>query len=245
MSTQQFAETPAAEVGSRDATGSVEVSVTAWGDYHDVYEWLLPLENRKRPPHYYLETIQSYITDAPKTQETFTKNDLELKNDGNRVVNKCLKVHGVTVMRETSKGTRYRNPAYMHYEARTQPLPHPIASDARHDHYQAWRDIPTVDAAFFAHHWGCKEKSVMNWIRDNCRPWKEQRHANRVRLARTMQTYRQWTDKTLADLLELMPMNYNTGKDIVRRFAVNDDDWQPPERPIDKTWFSQDAYESD
>ena len=244
MSTQQFAETPAAEVGSRDATGSVEVSVTAWGEYHGVYEWLLPLENRKRPPHYYLETIQSYIADAPKTQETFTKGNLELKNDGNRVVDKCLKIHGVTVMRETSKGTRYRNPQYKFYEERTVPVTNPWSSDVRHDHYQQWKDIPTIEADFFAHHWGVDRNSATDWIRENYLNWKEQRHRNRIRLAKTIETYRQWTDKSLADLFRLLPMKYTTGKDWVNRLAVNTD-WQPPERPIDKTWFTQDAYESD
>lgn len=236
MSAEQFADTPAEKIGDVDTTGSLEVSIKAWGDHHDVYEWMLPLRHRKNPPEYYLAMIRDYINDARETQETFVKKDLEFRNDGNRVVDKCLKVWHVTEMRETSRGTRYRNPQYKFYEERTVPVTNPWSSDVRHDHYQRWKDIPTIEADFFAHHWGVDRNSATDWIRENYTNWREQRHRNRIRLAKTIETYRQWADKSLADLFRLLPMKYTTGKDWVNRLAVNTD-WQPPERPTNKTWF--------
>jgi hypothetical protein len=34
-----------------------------------------------------------------------------------------------------------------------------------------------------------------------------------------------------------MPANYDTVRDYIYRFAIDVEEWQPPERPGDKPWF--------
>jgi len=230
MSTEEYATTPVSQIRNQNS----EVSIIAWGDHHDVYEWLLPIENREQYPLEVVQRIRDYLFDIPDTQETVTKADMGLDQHGNRVVREIMKLFQITEFDTATRPYRFRVPDYPYYDERTVA----IDTDERHEHYAKWRDTPTTDSHFFAHHWGCKRKTALGWIEYNYDGYKEQRQYNRARLARSLETHRRWTGDQLRTVIDPLPMNYHTAKDLVRRFALNADEWHPPERPTGKTWYN-------
>ena len=235
MSAERFATTPVKEIGREDPTGTVEVSISAWGKYHDVFEWLLPTQNRVQVPRDVIGRIGEYLDGTYATQETFTKKQLGLDQHGNNVIRKLFRLFRITRFDTSTKPYRYRNPRYDHYEARTIP----IDADERDEWWQAWRDIITIDTEFVAHHWGVGESAVAKWVDKNTdMTLTAQYQQNKRQFARTVHTNKVWTGESVRAFVAPLPLNYHTVKNWLTKY-VTESEWQPPERPTDKTWFDQ------
>jgi len=234
MSTQ-FAPTPVDRLSPEvDETTRAQVSLTNWAHYHDVFGWLLPLENRVQKPLDTARTIQSALEDANVLSETLTRKQMGLAHNGDDVTLRILRLFGITVFDDSRRPIRYRNPNYKHYEERTQPI---TTTPARKAHWEKWGFIPTVRSAFFVHHWGVTRGAVSGWVRrHNDKPLSEQIHANRRRMGRTIATHKRWTGDSIREICEPLPVCYNTGKRWVTKHATTTD-WKPPERPCRKRWF--------
>jgi len=243
VDTQEFAETPVAELGKtcKSRKSQQRVEVEPWANHHDVYHWLLPFESRKTNPVDILQTLACGIRSLPKTQETFCCKHLDISRPNSTITNPLLKLWRCTIHSDDSlRSVRYRNPQYMHYEARTQPLTD-IAE--RREWYESWRHVPTVKGKWFAHHFGTKEVSALNWISGDDKPWptwKQQREHNMRRLGRTIRTIVTWTDRTQKEICDAMPLNSRTLQDYANRFAhPNHTEWRPPKPPCQFQWFDQ------
>jgi len=238
-----FAETPVAELGSshKSRPTQLRVEVETWANHHDVYHWLLPFESRSSNPVDILQTLADYIRSAPATQETFTRTDAGIEYGNPIITNPILRLWRCTVQSDDStRSVRYRNPQYIHYEARTRPL---TDIPERREWYESWRDTPTVKGKWFAHHFGTKEVTALNWISGDDKTWptwKQQREHNMRRLGRTIRTLTTWTDRTQKEIVDAMPLNSRTLRDYANRFAhPNHTEWRPPARPCQFKWFDQ------
>jgi len=243
QSDTEFAETPVDELGSVCSSRSWQkrVEVEPWADYHDVYHWLLPLESRASNPVDLLQSLARGIRSLPKTQETFCRKDLGISHPNPIITTPILQLWRCTIQSDDStRSVRYRNPEYMHYKARTQPL---TDMTERREFYTQWKDTPTVDGQWFAHHFGTQHVSALNWIGDDDKQWpawKQQNEQNIRRLGRTIRTITTWTDRTQKEIVDAMPLNSRTLRDYANRFAhPNHTDWRPPERPCQFQWFDQ------
>ena len=236
-----FAETPVAEIGSshKSRPTQLRVEVESWANHHDVYHWLLPFESRSSNPMQILQTLAEYIHNAPATQETFTRADSGIEYANPVITNPILQLWRCTVQSDDStRSVRYRNPRYMHYEARTRPL---TDRAERQAFYERWKDTPGIWGEWFAHHFGINRSSTTDWIRrQGYTGRRKQNKANSRRLARTVWTLRQWTGKTQRDILEPMPINSQTIESWIWKFAHPDNtEWRPPKRPCQFKWFDQ------
>jgi len=242
QSDTEFAETPVDELGTVCSSRSWQkrVEVEPWADYHDVYHWMLPLESRLSNPINLLQTLADGIRSLPETQETFCRKDLDISHPNPTITTPILQLWRCTIQSDDSnRPVRYRNPQYMHYEARTQPL---MDMAERREFYAQWKDTPTVKGEWFAHHFGTQHVSAINWIHDRGEwPGRSvQNDQNAKRLARTIRTITTWTDRTQKEIIDAIPMPYGTVKSYVSRFAhPTNTEWRPPERPCQFQWFDQ------
>ena len=237
MSTQQFAETPQ-DLGREDNTGHVELSIRDWGDYHDVYEWLLPTTNRKQNPLEVMETVAEYLADVPPTQETLTKKNLGVDTNGQSVVHRIFRLFRITEFDTETRPYRYRVPDYQYYEQRTVP----VEQDDYADWWERWRHIPTIDANFVAHHWGVGKNAVCMWVgRNYDTPVQEQWRQNRRRFARTLHTIRVWTGRDVKEITELLGLNPSGPRSAISEF-IHNSDWKPPHRPRELQWHHADRF---
>lgn len=229
-----YANTPNQRLAEEcDKTADGQLSFASWQEHHDVFPWLLPLKARQQNPLETAKIISNGLDDLPELAETFRRKEWGLEDKGDSVTQKIFRLFKITVFDDTPRPIRYRNPNYRYYKERTQPI---MGIENRHEHYQKWKFIPTVNTVWFGRHWGIDSKSAGKWINRNYMDVKEQMRYNKVRLARTLRTYQVWTGESLSNVIEPLPMPYSTGQDMVRRYAKNTE-WKPPERPCPKHWF--------
>jgi len=234
MSTQ-FAPTPVDSLApDPDKTTRAQVSLTDWADYHDVFGWLLPMENRVQNPLDTARKVQTTLDELNDLSEVLTRKDLNLQNNGDGVTQRILRLFEITVFDEGRRPVRYRNPNYRHYDERTQPVE---TTAERKEHWEKWKMIPTIRSPFFMHHWGVTRSGIAKWVgRNNDKALAEQLTENRRRMGRTLATHKRWTGMSIREISEPLPVCYNTAKRWVTKHATTTD-WRPPERPCRKRWF--------
>jgi len=239
MSTQrQYATTPVDELRTHreDLEGGDEILVSDWCDYHDVYMAFLPFDYREANTVEMLHDIQACLEDLHDYTQTFLLKDAGLNHyAGRHMIQRLLRIFRIRDLHQTSKGVRYLNPHYAHYDACIDPI---TEIEARKSFYQRWHTIPTVDTEWFATHFGHSTSRFRNWVRDRegYPSVRKQQKANKQRLVRTLHTIRTWTDYSQARLYRLIPINESTLRTWQARY-VGESDWQPPERPTHKPWF--------
>jgi len=237
MSTQEFAATPE-DLAREDNTGHVELSIRDWGDYHDVYEWMLPTSNRKQNPLNTMQSVADHLDNTPDTQETVTKKEMDIQKKGQSVTHRVMRLFNITEFDTETKPYRYRVPDYPYYEERT------IAVDRsdRAEWWDKWRHIPTIDADWVAHHWGVNKNAATAWVdRNYDTPVKQQWHENRRRFARTLHTIRVWTDRDVNEITDMLGLHPSGPRSAIKEF-VHDTRWKPPQRPRKLTWHHADRY---
>jgi len=241
MSTQEFAPTPE-DLAREDNSGHVELSIRDWGDYHDVYEWLLPTTNRKQNPLVVAKKIADHLDTTWDTQETVTKKQIGIQKKGQSVTHRLIRLFRLTEFDIETRPFRYRVPDYQHYEARTIP----VDPADRHEWWDKWRHMPTIDTAWVAHHWGVNQNNTRKWLqRNGYGPIGKQWDQNRRRFARTMHTARVWTGTDVKTIVERFPVRYTNLCDWMQKYVTNDDEWQPPKRPSKLTWHHGDRYNNE
>lgn len=238
--TTDLATTPVKEIGVRkkqEHCNQLYVPVDRWADYHSVYAWMVPLEGRQTDPLDILEQVATGLPTLRDTQEIFKRKTMGLNENLYQITNPALRLWGCTrYNNESTRSQQYRNPNYLHYETRTQPL---TDMDERREFYELWKDTPTVKGEWFAHHFGVSQKAALNWITDQDE-WMDRREQmiwNLKRFGRTIKTISVWTGKTIKEISALLPTPYNTTKSYVTRYA-NVEDWNPPEKPCQYPWFN-------
>jgi len=216
--------------------GYLQVDVSDWCEHYDMMMPLMPFDYRTYDPIEACRSIKETLDGMHDLAQTFMAKDCNISHlAGSKTINPLLRLYGVTWMRETSKGQRYRNPQYEHYDACINPI---TDMDERKEMYERFRHNPFLDGAWYGKHWGVTRKSAMNIIRRWGYSIKADRDRGRKRLGRTLHTINQWCDdRTQKEIVTVMPANYDTVRDYIYRFAIDVEEWQPPERPGNKPWF--------
>jgi len=236
MSTKSYQKTPVDELRHEyDSKGGDVVLVSEWCDHHDVLMCLMPFDYRSFDPLEAAKRINSHIESLHNLSQTFMSKDVGVSNlAGAEILNPLFRLYSVTQMDQTSKGLRYYNPKYEHYDACITEI---RDMEKRQQFYEQFRHNPFLGGDWYGKHWGITHKTALNTISDFGYSLREDRLTARKRLGRTLHTINQWRDDyNQKALVELMPANYNTVRDYIKRFAINAE-WKPPERPSGKSWF--------
>jgi len=135
---------------------------------------------------------------------------------------------GVTRMRETSKGMRYRNPEYVHYDERTQPITN---TEERLAFYDRHKINPSLTGEWLAKHWGLNSRKVSNsFLRDNGISRRADKTEGMTRIGRTALCIREWEDIPLDRFGKWSPWPHETVRDWASRFGMQTE-WNVPRDP--------------
>jgi hypothetical protein len=220
--------------------GYLQVDVSDWCEHYGVDMALMPFTYRNYDPIEACRNIKDHLDGMHDLAQTFRAKDCNISHlTSNKTIKPLLRLYGVTEMRDTSKGMRYKNPQYEHYDACIQPI---SDMDERKEFYEQYQYNPYLGGEWYGKHWGISSKTAMNTIVGEFGySLKADRDYGRKRLARTLHTITQWCDdRSQKEVCEIMPGEYSTVRDYIWRFAIDAEEWQPPERPTHQPWFRSD-----
>jgi len=215
-------------------------STIQWCRYHGVERALVPFSYRRRDTLEEFAAIADAIAQLPRTAATFTMSDLDDLSDhdpfprprGAGLVERYLNLLGAWVYGTRSASRRWLNPRYIHG--------HPF-EEGRYTERQRLQlcrraaRLGVLRVEDVAPAVGMQRSGLQKWLEDRSIPWAWWRRRGRVRIARTLQLVREWTDRTMVDVARLF--STVPAQTIVRwpsRYDIPDD-WEPPERP-GKKW---------
>jgi len=197
---------------------------------------LMPFDYRTYDPIEACRNIKETLDGMHDLAQTFMAKDCNISHlAGSKTINPLLRLYGVTWMRETSKGQRYRNPQYEHYDACIDPIED---TEQRLAFYNRYKHNPWLDSQWYGKHFGTTQQGAREWLKRHGESIRAGRKRARKRIARTLYTIIQWREDICQDDLgRLMTAKHKTVKVQIRRYARTADEWQPPERPGNKPWF--------
>jgi hypothetical protein len=234
MSTQQeFEPTPKWRL-KIESENEDYIPLQDWADYHGVIPCLLPMDGRITDTYQVIAEIQNKLDSQPELAETFRIKQTEVSGDGH-FFPKVLPFFGVTLMRNTSKGRRYRNPNYLHYETRVRQDPI-TDTQARLEFFDRYKINPHLRSPWYAMHWGVIPQTARGFINRHRMGIDESRAQAREKIGKTLYTRLVWTDTNVASLVDPLPW----GNRSLRRWMNihgKHSEWKPSERPAKKEWY--------
>ncbi|AFH22777.1 hypothetical protein OSG_eHP34_00220 [environmental Halophage eHP-34] len=198
----------------------------------------MPFEYRNFDPVQAARNISETLAALPPYAQTLMGKDLGVSHmAGTEIMEPLLRLYGIVEMTDTSKGRRYKNPHYAHYDACIDPLTDP---EARIDFYHKYKHNPFADATWYGKHWGVDSAGAVSFLKRRDISLRHNRLQARKELARSLLTIHRWTDLTQYDLADIMPGTDATVRKWMSDYGSQAEEWQPPERPTHKPWFRDD-----
>jgi hypothetical protein len=229
-----YADTPVSKLKT-GGMNDKHIPISDWANYHSVYPFLLPMHGRRTNAFDVIKEIKAKIESQPTTSETFRVKKSYISGDGHYFP-KFLPLFGVTRFNKTSKGRRYRNPNYIHYDTRVRQDPIDNSQD-RLDFFHKHKINPHLSSRFYAKHWDMKPRSASKFLYRRGIRISDERHYARKRLGKTLYTRMQWDDVQAVEVIDPLPFPNRTIRDWINFFA-KDAEWLPPKNPEDYRWYT-------
>jgi len=230
----EWPETPVAEIRS-PATKDNSVPVSNYCEYHKLHSALLPLPGREYNPVEVLKEVHDGLEQLNDLAETYTIREIHGGSIPHKFIAGIHVLFGTTRMHDTSRGMRYRNPNYVHYDARTQPI---TDADKRIEFYERHRINPGLTTTWLAKHWGLSSQNgACKFLNRKGYNLSDDNREAMTRIGRTALCIREWCDIPLDRLAEWMPWNPSTIRGWASRFGLQADDWNVPRDVRQARWF--------
>jgi len=228
-----YPETPVDQLRTT-GTGDHSVPVSNYCDYHKLHSGLLPMPGRLHDPITLLQEISEGLDQLNELAETYMLKDIHGGSVPPKYVSGIHVLFGVTKMHETSKGMRYKNPNYLHYDERINPITDP---EERLAFYERHKINPAITGEWLAKHWGLEYASTArNWLLRRDISISADRHEAQQRIARTLCCIREWQDIELKTLYDWLPWKWTTVRSWVSKH-VHKADWNVPRDVREAPWF--------
>lgn len=228
ISYDNFPHTPVGELRNRTTDGDCSVSPIEYCDYHKLHCPLTPMPGRANNPIKIFKDVSKGLDNLNELAETFMLKEMHGQSVSDRYVDGIHVLFGVTRMRDTSQGMRYRNPNYVHYDERTQPIED---TDARLAFYERHKINPAVTGPWLAKHFGLScGKTARRFLKRNGIDRRADRTEAMKRIGRTFLCIREWEGIPLERLGKLSPWNFETVQGWASRFGLQTE-WEVPRDP--------------
>jgi len=234
--TQEYAQFPETPVAQIRTTGESDhsVPVANYCDYHKLHSGLLPMPGRLHDPVNLLREVSEGLDQLPELAESYMLKDIHGGSIPPKYVWGIHVLFGVTKMRETSKGMRYKNPDYLHYDARIDPI---TDTEERLEFYERHKINPGITGEWLAKHWGYASKDCANtFLRRHGYNRRDDKVEAMTRIGRTALCIREWCGIPLDRLGKLLPWPFETVRDWASRFGLQAD-WNVPRDVREAPWF--------
>jgi len=229
-----FPETPVDQLRT-ERSGDHSVPVSNYCDYHKLHSGLLPMPGRLHDPVTLLREVSEGLAELNKLSETYMLKDIHGGSIPPKYVSGIHVLFGTVKMHETSKGMRYKNPNYLHYDKRINPI---TDDDKRLAFYERHKINPAVTGEWLAKHWGYASKDCANdFLRRHGYSPRDDKVEAMTRIGRTALCIREWCDIPLDRLGTWLPWPFETVRDWASRFGLQTDDWNVPRDVREAPWF--------
>lgn len=229
----KWPETPVSQIRT-NGTDDHSVPVSNYCDYHKLHSALLPMPGRIHDPVNLLREVSKGLAELNELAETYMLKDIHGGSIPPKYVSGIHTLFGVVRMRETSKGMRYKNPNYLHYDERIDPITDP---EERLAFYERHKINPAISGKWLAKHWGLEYASTArNWLLRRDISISADRHAAQQRIARTLCCISEWRDIGLKTLADWLPWKWTTIRSWVSEH-VHKADWNVPRDVREAPWF--------
>jgi len=228
-----YPETPVEQLRA-ERSGDHSVPVSNYCDYHKLHSGLLPMPGRLHDPVNLLQEVSEGLAELRDLSETYMLKDIHGGSVPPKYVSGIHVLFGVTKMRETSKGMRYKNPNYLHYDERINPITDP---EERLAFYERHKINPAISGKWLAKHWGLEHAgTARSWLLRRDISISADRYAAQQRITRTLCCIREWRDIGLKTLSGLLPWKWTTIRSWVSEH-VHKAEWNVPRDVREAPWF--------
>lgn len=229
-----FPNTPVHDLANQSP--NCDVAVEDYLEYHKLNYGLLPLPGRAHEPIELARELQESLDDLHDCAESFMLKDIHGCAIPNKHVYNLYPLYKVTPMQQTSKGMRYCNPQYIHYDKRIEPV---TDDDERLTMYHRYKVNPAIGGEWFAKHWGMQSrKGVSKWLRRRDISLREDNRKARRRIAHTLVCIQEWRDMPLKTQATVLPWDFTNIRDWASKH-VTQSDWQCPRDISNAAWFRE------
>lgn len=220
--------------GSQPQFSELPSPVSRWGDEYDVYQSLLPFDDRDDDPIAAGLAVAEAVDNLPEVKRTFTIPELGLEYSP-ETIETILRAQQVPVYNglppedpTTTDPSRikYWNVDHYHYPTEADPL---TDADDRLRFLDCYGPYCHLSTKWVAKHYGIEPNSVTHFIRNNT-PYdhlSEYSESHRPPLARTAATIREWTDYSYRDLSTAFGLPKSSLHKWINTHTENTG-WSPP-----------------
>lgn len=215
-------------------------TISDWGGDHRIDTWMLPMDTRKTDPVDMIRRYAEFIDDLRELTATFTTKEIpgfkkpaKPEYEGSLATLFCLR----QVEQRGKRRQRYINPNYVHIGHHEEPI---VDTDERLAFINRYADSPLASSEWLAANFGIAPSTVRTFMHRNGIDWEERIHATKLRVGRTLKTIAEWdnNDYSRFRLAQIFPRPESTVRYWIREAEANDD-WEPPERPTDESWYKR------
>jgi len=229
----KWPETPVSQIRT-NGTDDHSVPVSNYCDYHGLHSALLPMPGRIHDPVNLLREVSHGLAERNELAETYMLKDIHGGSIPPKYVSGIHTLFGVVRMRETSKGMRYKNPNYLHYDERIDPITDP---EERLAFYERHKINPAISGKWLAQHWGLEyANSARRFLQQHGIKRRDDKTEAMKRIGRTLLCIREWCDIPLDRLGKLLPWPFETVRDWASRFGLQAE-WNVPRDVREAPWF--------
>jgi len=208
-----------------------------WTSHYGLKKWFIPT-GRHTDPIRIGKSITRSIKSFPETAETFKISDFDLEEESRWVAKALLFAHNVTEYSSRNRCVRYKNPNYIHYDKRIEPIKN---TEKRLSFYNKYIAYGTISPKWIATHCGITTEQLRNVVNDQINKTPQQhRRENQIELGRTAKTLSQWGYRK-SDLADALGIPRTT---LISHINKVKDSWIPPAPPTEKEWFTPGDIES-
>lgn len=212
-------------------------SPSEYCEQHGLIPELVPFGHRNYDPWEMLLELDEGVRDLPQTAGTFRLgrllDDTHAKNNYWRAsVETVARLLGAWPHNHPRRGeSTWVNPHYIHERALA-----PADVESREAHVLKCADAAVFDISDIAARFDIDAHSLEQWVARNDVGWSDRRRAARAAMGRTLTTTAAWTGRTQSELIEPLPVAYETARCWIREH-VNQSDWETPIDPSRERGF--------
>ena len=206
-----------------------EQNLSDWWFADEIYTSLVPFSCRKRDPVAMMQTLKTGLDELPKHKTTFISKEIGLKqfySSYRRAVERVYLLEAAPTQRKK----RYYNPQYGQLTAYLNDIE---GDTERMQHYERFRESPTLTVEWLAERWGTTPEDVRWFLHGNGINIEDKIAHNQRRMGLTIRATAEWGHYSAAEYADALPVDNRT----IHEWVTDVSHVTIPDRPTDKDWW--------
>lgn len=197
-----------------------------YADKHTIHNWLVSWPHRDYDPWELLKQARSFLEGLNEYTAVFRPSKMFSDGmfGGHSTAERVIRLLGSYPISD-AKHQKWANPEYAHGGN------YHIPAEDRMHHIELCCENGWIGSQAIADRYNLSKSTIQDYARRRGVSMQAAKKDGRTRIARSLYTSAQWTDKSVSELCELLPVTKNTALTWIRRY-VYQSDWQSPRHPV-------------